>query len=118
MASLVVKGLTSVKQCIENLHQVQICTSWNEINENGKLVSKIYISCAPDNIEEDIWSFQEYDPDHLVMCLSECLKEDNTIQELTLWNKKITSEGAKKIGEAIQVNTTLQKLDISHNRTI
>ena len=108
-------GFTSIKQCIENLHQIQICTSWNEINKNGELVSKIYISCAQDNNEEDVWSFEEYDHDHLVMCLSECLKEDNTLQNLTLQYMKITSEGAKKIGEAIQVNTKLQKLDICSN---
>ena len=108
-------GFTSIKQCIENLHQVQICTSWNEINKNGELVSKIYMSSAPDNIKEDVWSFEEYDPDHLVICLSECLKEDNTLQELDLHNKMITNEGAKKIGEAIQVNIALQKLFICHN---
>ena len=109
-------GFTSIKQCIENLqHRVEIYASWNEIDKNGELVSKIYISCAPDNIEEDVWSFYKYDPDHLVMCLSECLKEDNTLQELTLHDKKITSEGAEKIGKAIQVNKTLQKLDISWN---
>ena len=113
---------TSIKQCIENLqHQIQIYASWNEIYSwNGELsiVSKIHkngVSCAPDNIEEDIWSFEEYDHDHLVMCLTECLKEDNTLQNLTFSNNNITSEGAKKIGEAIQVNTTLQKLDISDN---
>ena len=108
-------GFTSIIRCIKNLQQIQISTSWNEINKNGKLLSKIYISSAPDNIKEDAWLFEENDPDHLVMCLSECLKEDNTLQELDLDNKMITNEGAKKIGEAIQVNTTLQKLDISSN---
>ena len=109
-------GFTSIKQCIENLpHEIQIYASWNEINKNGKLVSKIYVSCAPGNTVENVWSFNEYDPDHLVVCLSECLKEENTLQELNLQWNQITCDGAKKIGEAIQVNTTLQKLGISGN---
>ena len=116
-------GFTSIKQCIENLqHPIQIYASWNEINESGKLITKISTSCAPDNIE-DVWSFDEYNADHLVMCLSECLKEDDTLQELDLsqwgyWrseNYKFTNEGAKMIGEAIKVNKTLKKLYISHN---
>ena len=42
-------GFTSIKQCIENLpYSVQIIASWNEINENGELVTKITTSCAPD----------------------------------------------------------------------
>ena len=113
-------GFTSIKQCIENLqHPIQIYASWNEINESGKLVTKISTSCAPYNIDEDVWSFDVYDPDHLVMCVSECLKEDDTLQELNMSNlgnnNKITSEGAKMIGEAIKVNKILKKLDISHN---
>ena len=109
-------GFTSIKWCIENLqHPIQIYASWNEINKSGKLVTKISTSCTPDNIEDDVWSFGVYDADHLVMCLSECLKEDDTLQELNLsWNR-ITSEGAKMIGEAIKENKILQKLDISHN---
>ena len=110
-------GFTSIKQCIENLqHPIQIYASWNEINESGKLVTKIYTSCAPDNIEDDVWLFDVYNPDHLVMCLSECLKEDDTLQELNISNfydiNKITSEGAKMIGKAIKVNKILKKLDI------
>ena len=109
-------GFTSIKWCIENLqHPIQIYASWNEINKSGKLVTKISTSCAPDNIEDDVWSFDVYDADHLVMCLSECLKEDDTLQELNLSHNKITSEGAKMIGEAIKENKILQKLDIRGN---
>ena len=109
-------GFTSIKQCIENLqHPIQIIASWNETNINGQLVTKISTSCAPDNIEEDVWSFEEYDPDHLVMCLSECLKEDDTLQKLNLEYRRITSKGARLIAEAIKVNKTLKKLGISFN---
>ena len=113
-------GFTSIKQCIENLkHSIQIIVSWNEIR-GGKLVTKISTSCVPDDIKEDVWSFGEYDGDHLVMCLSECLKEDDEVQKVDLYNhygfyNMITSEGAIKIAEAIKVNKTLQELDISYN---
>ena len=113
---------TSIKQCIEDLpHPIQIIASWNEIREWGKLVTKISTSCAPGNIEEDVWSHDEYDGDHLVMSLSECLKEDNMVQKIDLKgyhysNKnKITREGATKIAVAIKVNKILQELDISGN---
>ena len=114
-------GFTSIKQCIENLqYPIQVITSWNEIREGGKLVTKISTSCAPDNIEEDVWSRDAYDADHLVMCLSECLKENHSVQKvyssyyLSRINR-ITSEGAFKFAEAIKVNKTLQELDISSN---
>ena len=110
-------GSTNIKQCIENLrHRIQITASWNKINSSGSLVTKIYKTCTPDTTEYDVWSFKDYDPDHLVTMLSECLKEDNTLLELNLRNKKITSEGAKKIGEALQVNTTLQTVNLFKNR--
>ena len=109
-------GSTSIKQYIKNLqYPIQIYASWNELNKNGDLVSKIYASCAPDKIEDDTWSFEEYDPDHLVTCHSECLKEDDTLQELDLRYKRITSKEAKLIAEAIKVNKTLKALDISRN---
>ena len=109
-------GFTSIKQCIENLqYPIQILASWNEINTYGELMSKISKSCSPDDIEEDVWSFKEYHPDHLVMCLSECLKEDDTLQELYLRDKRITREGAKSISEAIKVNKTLKILSITGN---
>ena len=119
---------TIIKQCTASIqHSTTIYASWNEINKYGKLVSKVFTSCAPDNVEENIWSFRKYDPDHLVMCLSECLKEDDTLQELNLSYKVITCKGAEYIAEAIQVNTTLHTLDLyqcnsydalSFNRTI
>ena len=109
-------GFTSIKQCIENLqYPVQICASYNEISTYGQLISKISKSYAPGNIEEVIWSFKEYDPDHLVMCLSECLKEDDTLQELYLQYTLTTSKQAKFIAEALKVNKTLKKLCIIIN---
>ena len=110
-------GFESIKQLIENLqHKVQVIASWNEIKKsNGELTTKIYKTYTPDIIKEDVWSFKGNDPDYIVTLLSYCLKEDKTLLKLTLWKNNITSEGAKKIGEAIQVNTTLQKLDIDNN---
>ena len=109
-------GFTSIKQCIENLqHPIQVIASWNETNKNGKLITKISTSCAPDNIEEEVWSFEEYDPDHLVVCLSECLKEDDTLQKLDLRHERITNKEARLIAEAIKVNKTIKKLHINDN---
>ena len=107
-------GFTSIKQCIENFQcPIQIYASWNEINKNGELVTKISTSCAPDNI--DTCMVSSLQTDHSVFSLSECLKEDDTLQELDLSNRGITREGAKLIGKAIKVNKTLKELDISGN---
>ena len=121
-------GFRSIKQCIENLHQIKFYASWNEISWNRKikepvLMSRISSSYAPDNIEDDIWSFKGRDHPLYFMFFSECLKEDDTLLDLSYaharnyrrTNYKITSEEATKIGKAIKVNKTLQKLDISHN---
>ena len=112
-------GFTSIKQCIENLQPIQIYASWNEISWSKKykehvLMSRIPSSGAPDNIEDDVWSYKDRDLS-LFMFFSDCLKEDDTLQELNMsWNK-ITNEEARMIGEAIKVNKTLQILDISVN---
>ena len=47
--------------------------------------------------------------------ISDCLKSNNTLTELSLSNNKITSKGALKLAEAIKVNTKLQTFDISYN---
>ena len=112
-------GFTSIKQCIDNLQPIQIYASWNEIswskkNKEHVLMSRISSSCAPDNIEDDVWSYKDRDLS-LYMFFSECLKEDDTLQELSMSRNKITSREARMIGEAITVNKTLQKLDISSN---
>ena len=109
-------GFKNIKQFIESLqHTIQIIASWNEINSYG-VTAKIYNTCTPGIIEEGVWwSFKHHDPDHIVTMLSDCLKEDDNLLELYLGSKKITKVGAKKIGEAIKVNTTLQKLDIYAN---
>ena len=112
-------GFTSIKQCIDNLQPIQIYASWNEIswskkNKEHVLMSRIPSSCAPDNVEDDVWSYKGRDLS-LYMFFSECLKEDDTLQELNMSRNKITSREARMIGEAIKVNKTLQKLDISKN---
>ena len=45
--------------------------------------------------------------------ISDCLKINVSLQELNLAENKITTEGAKKIAEAIQVTKILQKLNLS-----
>ena len=116
--NVTMSGFRNIKRFIENLQRpLQIIASWNEIlNSYGELTTKIYKTCTQDIITADVWwTFKDHDPDRIVTLLSDCLKGDDTLLKLELWCKKITSEGAKKIGEAIQVNTTLQILKISCN---
>ena len=47
--------------------------------------------------------------------ISDCLKINRTLQELYLCGNNITDEGAKKLAEAIQMNTVLQELHLSEN---
>ena len=105
-----------IKRYIENLqHSVQIFASWNEINEKHELVSKVFKFHGPasNNIKEHIWSFKSRH--NFIICLSGCLKEDDTLHDFTLHNKGLTGMEAKIIAEAIQVNKILQKFCISDN---
>ena len=109
-------GFTRIKQCIKNLqHPIQIITSWNEIvSSSGELsvISKICTFKESETISEDVWSFEDYDHDHIVTCLSECLKEDDMLLELNMFKNSI-SGNKNEIYEALKVNKTLQKLDAS-----
>ena len=108
-------GFNNIKQLIESLQNtIQIIASWNEINSDG-LTAKIYNTCTPDIIEESLWSIKDHDPDHIVTLLSYYLKKNDSLLELKLYSKKVTNKGAKEIGEAIQVNTALQKFHIGDN---
>ena len=49
------------------------------------------------------------------VAISECLKNNNTLQELNMSHNKISDHGIINIGKALQINITLQILDISHN---
>ena len=110
-------GFTSIKRCIENLQQpIHIYASWNEIlSRHGELslMSIISKSCPFQEYKKDVWSFKDYDPDRIVICLSECLKEDDKLLELNMSKNKIISGRESKIIEAIKINETLQNLDVS-----
>ena len=50
------------------------------------------------------------------LAISECIKVNNTLQELNMSHNKVSDYGIINIGKAlIQINATLQILDISHN---
>ena len=104
-------GFTSIRQCINSLlHPIQIIASWNEIvSRSGELLVKSTICTLEESEDftEDVWSFEDHDHDHIVTCLSECLKEDDVLLELNMLNNKIISGSTKKIAEAIKINKTL-----------
>ena len=112
----------SVKQMFHHLHQslCEVHASWNEIvsiNGNVKLKSVIVVFYSLNNVTiEDVWSFDTIsDSTYRAKFLSNCLKEDNRLQELHFCNHKINTIGLKMLTDAIQINTTLMILDISCN---
>ena len=112
-------GFTKIKECIDNLrYSLQITASWNELTrkyKNKYLLTKIFTTCAPDDIKEDVWSWPSKDRDKLlIICFSEALKEDSRIIKLDLVGK-VNNEEVKIIKEAFKVNKTLQELDIFYN---
>ena len=102
-----------------HLHQslCEVHASWNEIasvNEGVKLKSIIiaFYSLSNDT-REDVWSLDTIsDSMYRAKFLSNCLKEDNRLQELDLCNHNID---VVMIVNAIRINTILVKLDISFN---
>ena len=109
----------SVKQMFHHLHQslCEVHASWNEIasiNESVKLKSIIIVFYSLSNdTREDVWSLDTIsDSMYRAKFLSNCLKEDYRLQELDLCNNNID---VLMIVNAVQINTTLVKLDISCN---
>ena len=113
----------SVEQMFHHIHQslCEVHASWNEIvstNEGVKLKSVIVVfysneMLSYDDAREDVWSFDTIsDSTYRAKFLSNCLKEDNRLQELELCNHNIN---IVMIANAVQINTTLVKLDISCN---
>ena len=124
--NIVKSQFTIINHSIKSLfHTFPIHTSWNEITTNkyGRTTLKSMICTlynnsddGSDDIEQYIWTREETFSDTGIILLCDCIKEDNTTQQLNMWGNNITSEGAKCIAEAIKVNTTLQKLDIGSNQ--
>jgi len=124
-------GLLEIANCIKGLSlSLAIYASWNEILFYHKVVtirtSFHFFNVDPPS-EASTGTSDTYlnwplvfleDSNYAAELLSTCLKDNTTLVELDLsksrwYSTDITIEGAKKIAEAIQVNKTLQKLDIS-----
>ena len=119
-------GLIKIEQSIKKLSfPLEVFVSWNEIKENADVLKSTikclsynshndFIECS--DIKEDEWPLHNISNiEYRVIFLCGCLKEANSLQELNLAENNITTEGAKKIAEAIQVTKTLQKLNLHHN---
>ena len=109
------------KLTLQSSSQVRVYASWNEIvivNEQAKCKSIIFeiFNSKASHCNEDVWSFEKIsDLDCRTKFLSNCLKEDNTLQHLNLCNHIINSTRARTVAKAIELNRTLRKLDISCN---
>ena len=124
-------GIVSIEHCIKKLSlSLQIQTSWNEIvfiNNTKKITiqSTICSFCNNNAIHSSevtkVWPLENItNPEYRAAFLSNCLKEDNSLEKLDLSHNSIFHEGSNipmviMIAEAIQVNTTIRKLDMSGN---
>ena len=118
-------GLIKIEQSIKKLSfPLEVFASWNEIKDENTAILKSTIKCLSYNghndsiecsdIKEDEWPLHNISNiEYRTAILCDCLKEDNTLQELNLTWNNITNEGAKKIAEAIQVTKTLQILSLN-----
>ena len=97
-----IANVTMITEAIQHNGKIQkLDMSNNSIADDGtKIISDILII----NV-----SLQEINP-------SDSLKIYVPLQDLNLKSNIITSVGAKKIAEAIQVTKTLQKLNLSNNK--
>ena len=120
-------GLIKIEQSIKKLSfPLEVFASWNEIKDGNADVLKSTIKCLSynshndsiecSNIKEDEWTLHNISNiEYRAAFLCDCLNEDNTLQELNLAWYNITTEGEKKIAEAIKVTKTLQKLNLHDN---
>ena len=98
-----------------------IHTSWNEVFISCKRIVLIvnYVSfntnTSPENVDiPDVRKFI-YDLDYTTVLLSNCLKDNDSLQELDLSHACLHIEGVKRIIEILKVNRTLTKFNISGN---
>ena len=126
-------GLIQIEQCIkERLSPLKVFISWNEIKDENVDVLKSTIKCLSYNshndiiessdIEEDEWPLHNIsNVEYRVAFIFDCLKEDNTLQCLKLSSNKIFTDKSSHIAslmmitKAIQINTNIQKLDMSND---
>ena len=126
-------GLIQIEQCIkERLSPLKVFISWNEIKDENVNVLKSTTKCLSYNshndtiessdIEEDEWPLRDIsNVEYRAALLCGCLKEDNTSQCLKLsaneifTDKSSHNENLMMIRKAVQINTKIQKLDMSDN---
>ena len=126
-------GLIKIEQSIKKLSfPLEVIASWNEIKDENVAVLKSTIKCLSYNshnesiessdIKEDEWPLHNIlNVEYRAAFLCDCLKEDNTLQSLKISRNNIFTDESGRIAnvvmmtKAIQINTTLQKLDMSNN---
>ena len=126
-------GLIKIEQSIKKLSfPLEFIASWNEIKDENAAVLKSTIKCLSYNshndsiecsdIKEDEWSLHNIsNVEYRAAFLCDCLKEDSTLQSLKISENKIFADESEHIAnvvmmtKAIQINTTIQKLDMSNN---
>jgi len=116
--------IINLKQSIKNLtYTFEIYASWNEITTNQgsytTLKSMITLLSDSDNndiIKEEIWSYKETFSTAGIAIFSDCLKEDNSIQELNFCDNFINSDRVKVLTESLTENTTVKILNLSYNK--
>ena len=125
-------GLIKIENCIKNLSfPLKVYASWNAIKDENVAVLKLTLSCLF-KIHDDTIEYSDIKEVEWPICnisnfeyrsafLSDCLKEDNTLQVLKLQKNKIFTHQSSStanllmIAKAIQINTTIQTLDMSCN---
>ena len=139
------KGASAIAEAIQvNTIVQRLFISWNEISDDGAIVFSECLKINTTLMELDMsgnnftskgvsaiaeaiqvnTTLQKLNISHnfaifddVAIVFSECLKTNITLIELDISGENITSdhEGVIAIEKAIQVNTTLQRLNISHN---
>ena len=120
-------GIVKVNEYIKRITLPLVIYSWNDIiiyhSQIGIKITGILYNESVISREHNVSSGTKYFETCLIhsvdkytaVLFSECLKNNDTLQELALYNVEVTSEGAKEIAKALKVNKTLQKLDISYH---
>ena len=114
------KNNITLQEVIISLKTVRISTgdpSCNLFDQNidntrVQIVSNLLCNKIVKILDLDISNNQISDDG--VLPISDCLRQNNTLQHLNMSHNNISVKGAKELADVIQVNKTLRSLDISY----
>jgi len=111
-------GAVAISDCVKNNSTLQVLNiSQNELSDDGIItISHSLKTCNSSLLQLDI-SHNGITSSGAVG-ISECLKDNSTLQVLNLSQNKLSGDGVIAISDSLKINSALQVLNISQNELL